>query len=285
MPLPLIPGAIALAGKAFGAAKAAAPWLVPSVLAAGGAQRTNQMARDNMREQMDWQERMANTSKQRAVADLKAAGLNPGLAYGYSAPMGSVAAAPVADEIGAGVSSAQQARQLNVNLVRQAADARIANAEAKIAEQKAREFTSPVMIKERIEAAIGLARRDGLAGVEAFRQRDEALKTQEQRLAAFGLSNDQIRQVINSGRATEEETRQRIGFLRTMQPMETEMMRLRQAMQALEIVGRRYRLGQDKAESQYFNAVGGVGVGAERLGSSVLFRNLGFELTRPRRRF
>lgn len=66
--------------------------------------------------QMDYQERMSNSSYQRAVADMKAAGLSPMLAYsqgGASSPQG--AAARVENALGNAVNSATAATGTGVN--------------------------------------------------------------------------------------------------------------------------------------------------------------------------
>lgn len=84
--------------------------LASGVLGFLGQDKTNETNVALGREQMAFQERMSNTSYQRAVKDMQAAGLNPMLAYsqgGASSPVGSMP--QVQNAVGTGVAAAAQA--------------------------------------------------------------------------------------------------------------------------------------------------------------------------------
>lgn len=94
-------------------------WLLPAAIAtlsAAGNALTNRSNRGIAESQMAFQERMSNTSAQRAVADYKAAGLNPALAYdrGASSPTG--ASTVLSDTMGTGINSALRAKEFQQNM-------------------------------------------------------------------------------------------------------------------------------------------------------------------------
>lgn len=87
-----------------------------------GAHSSAKKSAKQAQKQMDFQERMSNTSYQRAVNDLQAAGLNPMLAYsqgGASTPSGAAGDVPDQSKIGsntmANYATAQQVKNVQAN--------------------------------------------------------------------------------------------------------------------------------------------------------------------------
>lgn len=166
---------------------ATAPWWGPVV--AGGAMAAGQGIISSAfnafqaGKNRDWQERMSNTSHQREVKDLRAAGLNPILSarHGASTPPGATAQASSPDV----TASALQAASLRGNLELQKAQIRDINSAAALKEVEARVRGGSFMESQQSDLILQQLRAAMLAGdlsrVQYLKAQEEIRNLQQQR--------------------------------------------------------------------------------------------------------
>lgn len=215
-------------GSLIGAGIGAISNLVGGAISSGGAQAANsannamswQMAQfnaDQARINREWQERMSNTAYQRAMSDMKAAGLNPILAYqqgGAGTPSGAQGSGTAAqfenamEGLGKGVSSAGQLARNVADLEQVKADTATKVTAADL--NKANEaLTAANTAKAAQEQATSAAQMHKANAEAAFITED--LKTPEARRALYGAQASSA--AAQAGLTnTETEYRKRAGW-------------------------------------------------------------------------
>ncbi|AJK28302.1 putative minor capsid protein [Eel River basin pequenovirus] len=184
--MPILPAAIGAVAGLFGQERA-------NKINQREAQKNREFSAAEAQKARDFSERMSNTEWQRALADMRAAGINPALAYsqgGASAPTGSAASgtatAPAGDSASSAMQAAAQAKTLQImDEQHKKAKGEATSARAKGTLDSARAayltnvfsangYTKPPLIHDLLDYEIESA-RNGASNMRALSERNSAL--------------------------------------------------------------------------------------------------------------
>jgi len=160
----------------------------------------NQFNASEAQKNRAWQEGMSNTAYRRAMDDMRAAGLNPMLAYqqgGASSPGGATAsgqAARMEDAIGRGVNSAVETRRLKkeIDQVDSSTKLNEAMGEAQMAQAKAATTTAKKVEKE-VEAITSQ-----LPAIKSRAKADQKAADWDNYMGDYDAVNNRVRSGLGS---------------------------------------------------------------------------------------